>query len=58
MSLTDNNIYLGSTNPLNNFITDQTLSLYHVGTSLTNQQALDMATCINTFMTTLAINTY
>jgi hypothetical protein len=57
MSLTDINIYLGSTNPTNQF-TDQTLSLYHVGTALTNQQAVDMATCINTFMTTLAINTY
>lgn len=57
MVLTDNNIYLGSTNPTNLF-TDHTLSLYHVGTSLTNTEALNMATCFNTFMTTLGINTY
>lgn len=57
MALTDNNIYLGSTNPTNQF-TNQTISLYHVGTSLTNTEALNMATCVNTFMTSLGINTY
>lgn len=57
MALTDNNIYIGSTNPTNLF-TDQTISLYHVGTSLNNTEAIAMATCFNTFMTSLAINTY
>ncbi len=57
MALTDNNIYLASTNPTNLF-TDQTISLYHVGTALNNTEALAMATCFNAFMTSLGINTY
>lgn len=52
MSLTDVNIYLGSTNPVNLY-TNQEISLFHCGTGLTDTDATNLNTLVQSFITAL-----